>query len=145
LSALVSSIVSGLRESDPGRSVDISIADGLTAFADPSLMEIVLSNLLGNAWKFTSGTAGAKIEFRAIEKNGKAVYYIRDNGAGFDPQYAEKMFYPFHRLMASTSREPASDSQSLSVSSADTMARHGRREKSAKGQQCISLSLNLWR
>ena len=98
LSALARSIVSGHREANPGRKVEVSIEDGVTALADPSLTEIVLSNLIGNAWKFTSKTAKARIEFGTLEKDGKTVYYVRDNGAGFDPQYASKMFQPFHRF-----------------------------------------------
>lgn len=98
LSSLAVSIVSGLRGTDPGRSVEILIKEGITASADQSLMEIVLANLIGNAWKFTSRTARAQIEFGTIGKDGKAIYYVRDNGAGFDPQFAAKMFQPFHRL-----------------------------------------------
>ena len=98
MSALAASIASGLREANPGRNVEISIKDGVTALADPSLTEIVLSNLIGNAWKFTSKTAKARIEFGTLEKDGKTVYYVKDNGAGFDPQYAAKMFQPFHRF-----------------------------------------------
>jgi light-regulated signal transduction histidine kinase (bacteriophytochrome) len=98
LSSLAASIVSGLRKAEPGRSVEIFIKDGLTASADQSLTEIVLSNLIDNAWKFTSKTAKAQIEFGTIEKDRRVVYYVRDNGAGFDPQFALKMFQPFHRL-----------------------------------------------
>jgi light-regulated signal transduction histidine kinase (bacteriophytochrome) len=55
-------------------------------------------NLLNNAWKFTSKTADARIEFGTFKKDEKTVYYVRDNGAGFDPAYMEKMFLPFQRL-----------------------------------------------
>jgi light-regulated signal transduction histidine kinase (bacteriophytochrome) len=92
------SIFSDLREADPARSVDAKITEGLTAFADRRLIEIVLSNLLGNAWKFTSKTENSRIEFGSVQQGGKTVYYVRDNGAGFDPEYAEKMFLPFQRL-----------------------------------------------
>jgi two-component system, chemotaxis family, CheB/CheR fusion protein len=98
MSGLVASLVAGLREGDPGRSVEVAVAGDLTAFADPRLMEIVLSNLLGNAWKFTSRSENARIEFGAVEKDGKTVFYVRDNGAGFDPEYGDKMFSPFQRL-----------------------------------------------
>jgi PAS domain S-box-containing protein len=98
MSALAASMVSGLREADSGRSVEISIEDGINASADQPLMEIVLSNLIGNAWKFTSKISKARIEFGTIEKGGKTVYYVRDNGAGFNFKYATKMFQPFHRL-----------------------------------------------
>ncbi len=98
LTKLASSVIADLRETDPKRSVEIEIAEGLTVFADRRLMEIVLLNLLGNAWKFTSRTESARIEVGASEKDGKTVYYIRDNGAGFNPQYVEKIFWPFQRL-----------------------------------------------
>lgn len=98
LSEMAFSTVSKLREAGPSRSVEVTIAEGLKAHADPRLIEIVLSNLLGNAWKFTSKTADALIEFGALESEGKTVYFVRDNGAGFDARFAEKMFKPFHRL-----------------------------------------------
>lgn len=101
MTALAASVVSGLRKADPGRSVEVTINEGIAASADPSLTEIVLLNLIGNAWKFTSKTARAEIEFGTLEKDGKTVYYVRDNGAGFDAEYAAKMFQPFHRLHAS--------------------------------------------
>lgn len=105
MSGFAASIIAGLREADPQRSVEVDIAGDLTAFADPRLMEIVLLNLLANAWKFTSRTAEARIEFGAIEKDGKTVFYVRDNGAGFDPQYADKMFSPFQRLHSDSEYE----------------------------------------
>jgi len=111
VSKMASLIVAELRESDPDRNVEVNIAEGLTAFADPRLIEIVLSNLLGNAWKFTSKKGNARIELGAIKKGERpthaplprgdregTVYYVRDNGAGFNPDYVEKMFLPFHRL-----------------------------------------------
>jgi signal transduction histidine kinase/DNA-binding NarL/FixJ family response regulator len=98
ISNKVSSIIDVLRETDPSRSVEISIEEGLTAFADPGLTDIVLSNLLGNAWKFTSKSENARIELGAFEQDGKNVYYVRDNGIGFDPNYKEKLFVPFQRL-----------------------------------------------
>ena len=67
-------------------------------YADPGLMEIALSNLIGNAWKFTSKTSNACIEFGTIKQNGKTVYFIKDNGAGFEQKYVDRMFQPFHRL-----------------------------------------------
>jgi signal transduction histidine kinase len=98
LTRLAASVVSELRSADPGRHVGILIQEGLSAFADPRLTEIVLSNLLGNAWKFTSKTEQPRIEFGAVEQDGKIVYYVNDNGSGFDPKYKEKMFLPFQRL-----------------------------------------------
>jgi light-regulated signal transduction histidine kinase (bacteriophytochrome) len=98
MSKIAARIISRLRETDPARSVEVSIEEGLIVHADPGLVEIILSNLLGNAWKFTSKTETARIEFGALKEKGKTVYCVRDNGAGFDPQYAKKMFSPFHRL-----------------------------------------------
>jgi signal transduction histidine kinase len=117
ISNRASSIIDGLRETDPGRNVEVCIEEGLSAFADLGLMEIVLTNLLGNAWKFTSKAENARIEFGAFEgtvqdlrtessgvvetglsPERKTVYYVRDNGIGFDPNYSEKLFAPFQRL-----------------------------------------------
>lgn len=98
LGKLAENVVQGLREACPGRSVEISITEGLRASVDPNLMRLVLTNLLDNAWKFTSRTEKARIEFAQTERDGKAAYYVKDNGAGFDPAYADKMFWPFHRL-----------------------------------------------
>ncbi len=98
LSTLALVNIAELREASPDRSVAVAIAEGLFAIADQHLMDLVLSNLIGNAWKFTSKTENARIEFGATEDDGKTVYYVRDNGVGFDPEYADKMFRPFHRL-----------------------------------------------
>ncbi len=98
MSELASTIVANLRETHPHRRVDVAIADNLTARADPRLMELVLINLFDNAWKFTCKTAQAAIEFGSCERKGQTIYYVKDNGAGFDPQYGGKMFAPFHRL-----------------------------------------------
>jgi PAS domain S-box-containing protein len=102
MSKLASSIVAELREAGPSRNVEVNIAEGLTAYADQRLIEIALSNLLGNAWKFTSKIENARIEFGAnppLHPSGEGtIYFVRDNGAGFDPEYTEKMFRPFQRL-----------------------------------------------
>ena len=98
LSGLAGSIVASLREHDPERVVDVSIAHGLNAAADATLTELALSNLLGNAWKFTAKKREPHIEFGAFEHDGVTVYYVRDNGCGFDNEYKDKMFKPFHRL-----------------------------------------------
>jgi PAS domain S-box-containing protein len=98
LSEIAASIVATLREAHPDRNVEVNIMKGLMASADPGLIEGALSNLLGNAWKFTAKAESASIEFGSIGQNGKAIYYVKDNGAGFDQKYAGKMFWPFHRL-----------------------------------------------
>ena len=98
LSKLASSVVNSFRDTASARSVEVVIAEGLRAFVDPNLMKIALTSLLNNAWKFTSNTENARIEFGATEKDSKTVYFVKDNGAGFDPAFAEKMFLPFQRL-----------------------------------------------
>ena len=98
LSKLAASIIAGLREAHPGRNIEVMIAEGLRATVDPNLIRVVLTNLIENAWKFTSKTADARLELGAFKKEGKTVYFVKDNGAGFDQTYADKMFRPFQRL-----------------------------------------------
>jgi signal transduction histidine kinase len=92
--------VAELREADAGRSVEVEIAPGLTAVADRGLIEIALSNLLANAWKFTSRAGPARIRFGAGQREGRREFFVQDNGVGFDPAYAAQLFQPFHRLHA---------------------------------------------
>lgn len=98
LSALARDVVEDLRQGQPGRQVRVQIADGLTAYGDPTLLRIVLQNLLGNAWKYTGRTEQAEIEFGARNSPEGVVYYVRDNGAGFDMEHAAKLFGAFQRL-----------------------------------------------
>lgn len=91
-------IISEMRSAEPARRVEVDIKEGLTAYGDQGLIEIVLRNLIGNAWKFTSKTENASIEFGTFEQGGRTVYYVKDNGAGFNSEYLEKMFLPFQRL-----------------------------------------------
>lgn len=99
LSTMAGTIVDELRRGDPGRQVRVIVADGLRADADETLVHSVLTNLLGNAWKFTSRRAEATIEFLALpDDDGKPCFCVRDDGAGFDPTYAGKLFQPFQRL-----------------------------------------------
>jgi len=98
LSEMVGHILTDLRDSSSGRRVTMEIKEGLVVLADPQLTEIALANLLGNAWKFTSKTASARIVMGTLEREGRTVYFVEDNGAGFDPTYAGKMFQPFQRL-----------------------------------------------
>ena len=74
------------------------IPSGIVAEADPDLLRVVLANLFGNAWKYTSNREEGIIEFGATEINGKRTYFVRDNGIGFDPAEAGKLFAPFQRL-----------------------------------------------
>jgi len=101
LTAMAAAIAADLRRAQPGRFVNLSIAPGLKDSGDPNLLRCVLENLLGNSWKFTSKRERASIEFGKIPINGSFAYFVRDNGAGFDPTYAGRLFGPFQRLHAS--------------------------------------------
>ena len=99
LSAEATAIARELQSQGPGRAVRFTIEDGIAVTADRSLIRTVLQNLLENAWKFTAHRDGAVIEFaRAAPEDGMVCCYVRDNGAGFDPAYASKLFQPFERL-----------------------------------------------
>ncbi len=98
LSALAVAIIAELRQRDPERQVEVDIMPDLRVNGDAGLLRIVLDNLLGNAWKFTGQRADARIVFGLKTQDGAAVYYVRDNGAGFDMAYAGKLFTPWQRL-----------------------------------------------
>jgi PAS domain S-box-containing protein len=98
LSALAATVADGLKNLDPDRRVEFVIEPGCMAFADGNLMRIVLENLIGNAWKFTGKQSAAKIEFGRTTHEGAPAYFVRDNGVGFDMQYATKLFSAFQRL-----------------------------------------------
>jgi light-regulated signal transduction histidine kinase (bacteriophytochrome) len=98
LSALARGIARDLQQQDPGRQATFDVAAGLTVQGDPHLLQTALENLLGNAWKFTEKQAAATIEFGRARQNDKVVYFVRDDGAGFDMAYADKLFSPFQRL-----------------------------------------------
>jgi signal transduction histidine kinase len=103
LSAEVTAICDELRAHDPGRWVLVTVQDGVKAKADRPLIRTVLENLLDNAWKFTACRDDAAIEFAAIPgEDAPLCCYVRDNGAGFDPAYADKLFRPFQRLHAAS-------------------------------------------
>jgi signal transduction histidine kinase len=102
LSALAASVLDELRQSEPGREVDLSLQPGLATQGDPRLLRVLLENLLGNAWKFTSKRSGARIEFFSEIRDGLSRYIVRDNGVGFDMAYAGKLFSPFQRLHKAT-------------------------------------------
>jgi PAS domain S-box-containing protein len=95
LSAMAGEIAADLRNADPERKVAFDIEPGLDVSGDPALLRNLMENLLGNAWKFTAGTADARIE---VGRNAQGEVFVRDNGAGFDPAYAAKLFRPFQRL-----------------------------------------------
>lgn len=98
LSRLAKKITESLIESQPDRNVEFIIKENIIVKADIGLMQIVLQNLLQNAWKFTSKKEKALIEFDKVVLNGKRVFFIKDNGAGFDMKYVEKLFGAFQRL-----------------------------------------------
>jgi PAS domain S-box-containing protein len=99
LSALAMAAVQRLREQQPQRQVTVAIEETPRATGDVRLLTDLMENLVGNAWKFTSRTNDARIEFGAeVAADGRCRYHVRDNGAGFDPAYAYKLFKPFQRL-----------------------------------------------
>jgi light-regulated signal transduction histidine kinase (bacteriophytochrome) len=99
LSAIAEEVGRDVRASTPERSAEFVIHMGLRAMGDPALLRAVMTNLFENAWKFTAKRAKARIEFgqRAVE-SGRPVFFVRDNGAGFDMKYAAKLFGAFQRL-----------------------------------------------
>ncbi len=98
LSAMAKLIAAEVQEAEPGRQVEFVIEDGVTAVGDPQLLRAALENLLRNSWKYTSGHPTARIEFgRSVEKE-KHSFVVRDDGAGFDPRYADRLFGAFQRL-----------------------------------------------
>jgi PAS domain S-box-containing protein len=105
LSSLARATAERLAESQPNRAVEVVVHDGLVADGDGALLRAVLDNLLNNAWKFTRHTANARIELGAVEEAGRTVYFIRDNGAGFDMAYVSKLFGVFQRLHAQSDFE----------------------------------------
>jgi len=99
LTAMARSLLEELRLRDPARAVETRVQEGLQAGGDPGLVRVVLENLLDNAWKYTLRTPRAKVEVVGEEApEGGPAFCVRDNGAGFDMAYAEKLFAPFQRL-----------------------------------------------
>lgn len=98
LSELAHSVLAGLLNRDPGRTVVVDIDEVLTTRGDKRLLRIMLVNLLGNAWKFTARKDEAKIRFGQVQKEDELVYFVSDNGAGFDMAYVDKLFGAFQRL-----------------------------------------------
>ncbi len=105
LTALARRVIDRLRAGDPQRDVRVLIQEGVRANGDARLLAVVLDNLLGNAWKFTSKRGQAEIEFGCLKQGNEDVYFVRDNGAGFDMDYAAKMFGAFQRLHSTSEFE----------------------------------------
>ena len=101
LSELAQVVAAELTLAEMGRRVSFRIAEGMAADGDGKLLRVVIENLLGNAWKFTGKQDDAVIEFHRITVDGEEVFCVRDNGSGFDPSHADKLFVPFQRLPGS--------------------------------------------
>ena len=98
LSALALTIVNGLQDLDPNRKITIVVAEGMVVNADKLFIKEFLDNLISNAWKFTAGKEDARIEFGLRNLDGRAVYFVRDNGVGFNMNLVDNLFTPFLRL-----------------------------------------------
>jgi signal transduction histidine kinase len=98
LSALANQVIRDLATRDPERNVDVSVWEGIKVNGDVRLLRAALENLLGNSWKFTSKVAKPRIEVGTMRDGDRSVYFVRDNGAGFDMAYADKLFGAFQRL-----------------------------------------------
>lgn len=98
IDVLARGVVERLQEADREREVEITIAEPMEAVGDPQLIESILENLLGNAWKFSAGQQPARIEVGLLHDEDVPIYFVRDNGAGFKMDYADKLFVPFQRL-----------------------------------------------
>ncbi len=101
LSALARRVIADLVVKEPAHAVTAEIQDGLVVHADGGLMQVVLDNLLGNAWKFTAKVDQPTVAFGAEERDGTFIYFVRDNGAGFSMDHSAKLFSPFQRLHTS--------------------------------------------
>lgn len=98
LSRIVNSIAAAMIEREPERRVSFKVEEGLNVNGDERLLEVMLNNLLGNAWKYSANKEEVLIEFGCKIIASRPVFFIKDNGAGFDKNYADKLFVPFHRL-----------------------------------------------
>jgi signal transduction histidine kinase len=98
LSVLCEEVIGDLKREDPARAVDVRVEPGVLVYADRALLRIMIENLLGNAWKYTKRTDKPRIEFRTQQREEPRVLAICDNGAGFNMEYASRLFTPFQRL-----------------------------------------------
>ncbi len=124
VSALARRVALELRSREPGRSVQVVVAEGMRAHADERLLGIVLANLMSNAWKYTAHKDHACIEVGALGEGEDVVFYVKDNGAGFDMGRAERLFRPFVRLH----REPRFEGNGIGLATVKRVVdRHGGR------------------
>ena len=98
LTALAEEVSEELRAEQPDRPVEVVIAPGMSVDADPAMARMILRELLANAWKFTTSMRSARVEVGATEDQGASVFYVRDDGAGFDMRQAAHLFGPFQRM-----------------------------------------------
>jgi PAS domain S-box-containing protein len=135
LTAMVSAIADDLRAREPQRDVAFVIDEGVIAEGDPRLLRVALENLLGNAWKYTANKPVARIEFGTTWVDGRRVYFVRDDGAGFDMQLADRLFVAFQRL-----HDKAFAGTGIGLSTVERIIRrHGGRiwAKGAVGQGAV--------
>jgi light-regulated signal transduction histidine kinase (bacteriophytochrome) len=102
LSAMAKVILAEFQTLEPQRRVECVVQEGAVGHGDPDLLRVVLENLLGNAWKFTMKKPRARIELGTLQRDKQQVYFVRDDGPGFDMTYANKLFGTFQRLHATT-------------------------------------------
>jgi light-regulated signal transduction histidine kinase (bacteriophytochrome) len=98
LSSMVEHIAGEIRKEHPESHTEFLIEPGLSAPCDTGLIGVALTNLLENAWKFSSQTPSPRVQFGSMSMDGERVLFVKDNGAGFDPAYMSKLFSPFQRL-----------------------------------------------
>jgi light-regulated signal transduction histidine kinase (bacteriophytochrome) len=98
LSGMARELAEELKRSEPARQVKFKIEDGVFAYGDAGLLRVVMGNIIGNAWKYSARNETTTIEFNMMGHEGKQVYFVRDNGTGFDMAEADRIFHPFHRL-----------------------------------------------
>lgn len=141
LSQIAGEVAKNLAQVPPERQVEVLIAPDMMVDADQGLIQIVLENLIGNAWKFTSRTDGAKIEVGQQERDGEMICFVRDNGAGFDMRYAGKLFGAFQRLH--TQREFEGTGIGLSIVQRIVVKHGGRTWAEAKSGAGATLYFTL--
>ncbi|MBL8957875.1 MAG: GAF domain-containing protein [Myxococcaceae bacterium] len=124
LTALAREVFEALEQANPGAKVDVTIHDSMLVEGDAPLLRVALTNLIGNAWKFSSKAASPHIEVGSRPVDGTVEYFVKDNGAGFDMRYAERLFGAFQRLHAHT----AFEGTGIGLATvARVVARHGGR------------------